>query len=56
MNDRVFGPLAARLASVTMKLMPKTNPDQVANKLLSAGLARSLSPQAYLALKAAGRL
>ena len=51
-NDRVFGPLAARLASVTMKLMPKTNPDQVANKLLSAGLARSLSPQAYLALKA----
>jgi len=51
-NDRLFGPLAARLASVTMKLMPKTNPDQVANKLLSAGLARSLSPQAYLALKA----
>src|SRR5258706_8254406 len=51
-NDRVFGPMAARLASVTMKLMPKTNPDQVANKLLSAGLARSLSPQAYLALKA----
>jgi tight adherence protein C len=51
-NDRLLGPLAARLASVTMKLMPKTNPDQVANKLLSAGLARSLSPQAYLALKA----
>jgi tight adherence protein C len=51
-NDRLLGPLAARLASVTMKLMPKTNPDQVANKLLSAGLARTLSPQAYLALKA----
>jgi tight adherence protein C len=51
-NDRLFGPMAARLASVTMRLMPKTNPDQVANKLLSAGLARSLSPQAYLALKA----
>ncbi|MDX6535127.1 MAG: tight adherence protein, partial [Gaiellales bacterium] len=33
------------------KLMPKTNPDQVANKLLAAGLARSLSPQAYLAMK-----
>jgi len=52
MNDRLLGPMAARLASVTMKLMPKTNPDQVANKLLSAGLARSLTPQAYLALKA----
>ena len=51
-NDRLLGPMAARLASVTMRLMPKTNPDQVANKLLSAGLARSLSPQAYLALKA----
>jgi tight adherence protein C len=51
-NDRLLGPMAARLASVTMRLMPKTNPDQVANKLLSAGLARSLTPQAYLALKA----
>ena len=50
-NDRVFGPMAARLAGVTMKLMPKTNPDEVANRLLAAGLARSLSPQAYLALK-----
>jgi tight adherence protein C len=50
-NDRVFGPMAARLAGVTMKLMPKTNPDQVANRLLAAGLARTLSPQAYLAMK-----
>jgi tight adherence protein C len=50
-NDRLFGPMAARLAGVTMKLMPKTNPDDVANKLLAAGLARSLSPQSYLALK-----
>jgi tight adherence protein C len=50
-NDRVVGPMAARLAGITMKLMPKTNPDDVANRLLSAGLARSLSPQAYLALK-----
>jgi tight adherence protein C len=51
-NDRVLGPMAARLAGVTMKLMPKTNPDEVANRLLAAGLARSLSPQAYLAMKA----
>jgi tight adherence protein C len=50
-NDRVLGPMAARLAGITMKLMPKTKPDDVANKLLAAGLARSLSPQAYLALK-----
>src|SRR5436853_4212348 len=50
-NDRLFGPMAGRLAAITMKLMPKTNPDEVANRLLSAGLARSLTPQAYLALK-----
>jgi tight adherence protein C len=50
-NDRILGPMAARLAAVTMKLMPKTNPDQVANKLLAAGMARTLTPQAYLALK-----
>jgi tight adherence protein C len=50
-NDRVFGPLAGRLAAVTMKLMPKTNPDDVANRLLAAGLARSLAPQTYLAMK-----
>ena len=43
--------MAARLAGITMKLMPKTNTDQVANRLLAAGLARTLSPQAYLALK-----
>ena len=51
-NDRVLGPMAAKLAGVTMKLMPKTNPDEVANRLLAAGLARTLSPQAYLAMKA----
>ena len=44
-NDRVLGPMAARLAGITMKLMPKTNPDDVANKLLAAGLARSLPPR-----------
>ena len=50
-NTRLVGPMAARLAGITMKLMPKTNTDQVSNKLLAAGLARTLSPQAYLALK-----
>jgi tight adherence protein C len=50
-NDRLLGPLAARLAGVTMKLMPKTNLDQISNRLLAAGLARSVTPQAYLAMK-----
>jgi tight adherence protein C len=51
-NDRLLGPTAARLANITMRIAPKTNPEKVATKLLQAGLARSLSPQAYLALKA----
>jgi tight adherence protein C len=50
-NDRVLGPMAARLAGITMKLMPKTDPDVVSNRLLAAGLARSVTPQAYLAMK-----
>jgi len=51
-NERVLGPTAARLAGITMKLAPKTNTEDIATKLLQAGLARSLTPQSYLALKA----
>ena len=51
-NDRILGPTAARLASVTMKLAPKTNLENVSQKLLQAGMARSVTPQAYLAMKA----
>jgi tight adherence protein C len=51
-NDRLLGPTAAKLASVTMRLAPRTNVEKVAQKLLQAGLARSLTPQAYLAVKA----
>ena len=51
-NDRLLGPASERLAGITMRLTPKTNPEQVATKLLQAGLARTLTPQAYMALKA----
>jgi tight adherence protein C len=51
-NDRILGPTAARLAGVTMKLAPKTNLENVSQKLLQAGMARSVTPQAYLAMKA----
>jgi len=51
-NDRILGPNAARLAGVTMKLAPKTNLENVSQKLLQAGMARSVTPQAYLAMKA----
>jgi tight adherence protein C len=51
-NERLLGPTAAKLAGITMKLAPKTNTEDIATKLLQAGLARSLTPQSYLALKA----
>ena len=51
-NDRILGPTAARLAGVTMKLAPKTNLENVSQTLLQAGMARSVTPQAYLAMKA----
>jgi tight adherence protein C len=50
-NDRIFGPMAGKIAGVTLRLTPKTNPEQIRTRLLAAGLSRSVTPQAYLALK-----
>jgi tight adherence protein C len=50
-NDRLVGPLTQKLAAVTSKFLPRTDPNEIANRLMAAGLARSMSPQMYLALK-----
>ncbi len=50
-NERLVGPLTAKLAAVTQRFMPRTDANVIANKLMAAGLARSMSPQMYLALK-----
>ncbi len=50
-NDRIFGPMAGKIAGMTLRLTPKTNPEQIRTRLLAAGLARDLTPQAYLAVK-----
>jgi tight adherence protein C len=50
-NDRLVGPLTAKVAAITQRLMPRTDPNLIANRLMAAGLARSMSPQMYLALK-----
>ncbi len=47
----MLGPLLDSWPAITMKVMPKTDTEQLSRKLLAAGLARSLSPQTYLALK-----
>ncbi len=51
-NDRVLGPAAARLSQIAMRVTPKANPEQIGTKLLQAGLARTLTPQTYMAMKA----
>jgi tight adherence protein C len=45
--------LIAKLASVTLKLNPRTTVDSVESKLMNAGLGRSISPTAFLAAKTA---
>jgi tight adherence protein C len=50
-NERVFGPLTAKVAAVTLRMLPRTDQNVVANRLVAAGLARSMSPQMYLAIK-----
>jgi tight adherence protein C len=50
-NDRLVGPLTAKVAGITQRLLPRTDPNLIADRLMAAGLARSMSPQMYLALK-----
>jgi tight adherence protein C len=50
-NDRLIGPLTDKLAGFTLKLLPKTDSQMIHNKLMSAGLGRSMTPQMYLAIK-----
>jgi tight adherence protein C len=50
-NERLVGPLTAKVAAVTLRVLPRTDQNVVANRLVAAGLARSMSPQMYLAIK-----
>jgi tight adherence protein C len=52
-NDRLIGPLTNKLANLTLKLLPKTDPQQIHGKLRAAGLGQSMTPQMYLAIKGA---
>jgi tight adherence protein C len=50
-NDRIVGPLTAKMASITQRVLPRSDSTTISNRLIAAGLARSMSPQMYLALK-----
>jgi tight adherence protein C len=50
-NDRLIGPAAARIAGVTQRLLPRTGNTEIRQKLMSAGLGQSMTPQMYLAIR-----
>ena len=50
-RERVLVPAAARLASIPLKLSPRTNLDAINSRLVAAGLAQRLSPAGFLAIK-----
>jgi tight adherence protein C len=52
-RERVVAPAASRLASIPLKLSPRTTLESVQTKLVAAGLSQRLSPQAFLAIKGA---
>jgi tight adherence protein C len=50
-RERVLVPATAKLASIPLKLNPRTNVDAIGARLLAAGLAQRLTPSAFLAIK-----
>src|SRR5215207_2817597 len=52
-RERVLAPGVARFARISLKLNPRMTIETVEGKLLSAGLARRVTPTAFLATKAA---
>ena len=55
-NERVFVPATARLAQLALRLNPRTTLDSISTRLLAAGMGRTVTPTAFLAMKGAGAL
>jgi tight adherence protein C len=51
-RERVLSPAIGRLASLALRLNPRTTVESVEARLLNAGLSRTVSPSAFLAAKA----
>ena len=52
-RERVLAPLAGKLASIPLKLSPKTNVEAIGARLVAAGLTQRLSPSTFLTIKGA---
>jgi len=53
-RERAVAPMKEWLAGIVARALPRTSVERVSEKLLSAGLGRSMSPKGFLALKGAG--
>jgi tight adherence protein C len=53
-TERVLEPAAARLAQLALRLNPRTSLDSIAQRLLVAGMGRTITPSAFLAAKGGG--
>ena len=49
-GDRLFAPMAGRMAGIALRMTPKGNIDDVRRKLQAAGMEK-ISPQTFLAAK-----
>jgi tight adherence protein C len=50
-RERVLSPAASQLASLPLKLNPRTNVDAITAKLVAAGLSQRVSTSGFLAIK-----
>jgi tight adherence protein C len=50
-RERVLAPSAGKLASIPLRLNPRTTIESIQTKLLAAGLSQRLTPQTFLAIK-----
>ena len=55
-SERVVVPATASLARFALRLNPRANLDAIAIRLMAAGMGRSLTPTAFLAMKGGGAL
>ena len=55
-RERVLAPATGSLARFALRLNPRTTLDSIAARLLAAGMGRTVTPTAFLALKGAGAL
>ena len=55
-RERVLVPATASLAGLVLKLNPRVTLESSSARLLAAGMSRTITPTAFLAMKAAGAL